>query len=71
MKKNYITPNINVVQVETICNGNLQTCSVYKESVSDERFIENFGVVGEEQTKTDATYTRLWGESNSKNWGDD
>ena len=35
MKKNYITPNINVVQVETICNGGLQTASVYRGRVSD------------------------------------
>ena len=33
--------------------------------------IDHFDVVGEEQTKKNATYTGLWGESNSKNWGDD
>ena len=71
MKKNYITPNINVVQVETICNGGLQTASVFKGEVSKECFIERFEVVLEGTTKTEATYTRLWGESNSKNWDDD
>lgn len=65
MKKNYITPNINVVLVETICNGDLQTASVYRGKVSDECFINRFDVVGEKQTKTEATYTVLWGESNS------
>ncbi len=70
MKKNYIAPNINVVQVETICDGGLQTASVYRGRVSDV-CIDHFDVVGEEQTKKNATYTGLWGESNSKNWGDD
>lgn len=70
MKKNYITPNINVVQIETICSGNLQTASVYRGNVSDV-CIGHFNVVGEEQTKTNATYTGLWGESNSDKWGED
>ena len=33
MKKNYITPNINVVQVETICNGGILQASVHQESL--------------------------------------
>lgn len=70
MKKNYITPNINVVQVETICNGDLQTASVYKGTVSDV-CIGQFEVVGEDTTKTDATYKGLWGASHSDKWGDD
>lgn len=70
MKKNYITPNINVVQVETICDGGLQTASVYKGSLKDV-CISHFDVVGEEQTKTDAEYKGLWGESNHENWGKD
>lgn len=70
MKKNYITPNINVVQVDTICNGGIQQASVYRGKVSDV-CIGHFDVVGEEQTKTNATYTGLWGKSNSKNWGED
>lgn len=71
MKKNYITPNINVVQVETICSGGLQTASVYRGKISDECFIEKFEVVGEEQTKTNPTYQGLWGKSHSDKWGDD
>lgn len=69
MKKNYITPNINVVQVETICSGGLNSASVYRGKISDDRFINRFDVVLEEQTKTE--YKGLWGESNSKNWEDD
>lgn len=70
MKKNYIAPNINVVQVETICSGGLQTASVYQENLSGQR-IDQFKVVDQQYTKTEAEYTGLWGESNSKNWGDD
>lgn len=71
MKKNYITPNINVVQVETICSGGLQTASVFKGKVSDV-CIDRFDVVGEEQTKKEGTtYSGLWGASNSSKWGDD
>lgn len=70
MKKNYITPNINVVQVETICNGGILQTSVHQESLKGV-CISQFDVVGEEKTKIDAEYTGLWGQSNSKNWGDD
>lgn len=70
MKKNYITPNINVVQVETICNGGILQASVHQESLKGV-CISRFDVVGEEKTKIDAEYTGLWGQSNSKNWGDD
>lgn len=70
MKKNYITPNINVVQVETICNGGILQASVHQESLKGV-CISQFNVVGEEKTKIDAEYTGLWGQSNSKNWGDD
>ena len=70
MKKNYITPNINVVQVETICNGGILQASVHQESLKGV-CISLFDVVGEEKTKIDAEYTGLWGQSNSKNWGDD
>lgn len=68
MKKNYITPNINVVQVETICNGGILQASVHQESLKGV-CISHFDVVGEEKTKTD--YKGLWGKSNSANWGDD
>ena len=69
MKKNYITPEINVIQFEALCNGGLVTCSVHRESL-DKECISNFEVLDEEKTKgTD--FQNLWGESNSKNWGDD
>ena len=68
MKKNYISPKINVVQFEALCSGGLVTCSVHRESL-DKECISKFDVVNEETTKTE--YKDLWGESNSKNWGDD
>ena len=70
MKKNYISPNINVVQVETICNGGILQASVHQESLKGV-CISQFDVVGEEKTKIDAEYTGLWGKSNSDKWGDD
>lgn len=70
MKKNYITPNINVVQVETICNGGILQASVHQESLKGV-CISQFDVVGEEKTKIDAEYTGVWGKSNSDKWGDD
>ena len=67
MKKNYITPEINVVQLEALCNGGgIVTASVFKGSTEGE-CIDNFGVVNEDQTKD----KNLWGDSNSGNWGDD
>lgn len=71
MKKNYITPEINVIQFEALCNGGLVTCSVYRESIDKKNFINKFDVVNEEITKTDKEYEGLWGESNSGKWGDD
>ena len=70
MKKNYITPEINVIQLESLCDGGIQVASVYKESTKGE-FISNFEVVNEDETKTEADYKDLWGESNSDKWGDD
>lgn len=70
MKKNYITPEINVIQLEPLCDGGLNTASVYKGSL-DKECISNFNVVNEDVTKTNTEYQTLWGESNSKNWGDD
>ena len=70
MKKNYITPNINVVQVETICNGGILQASVHQESLKGV-CISQFDVVGEEKTKIGDKYTGLWGKSNSDKWGDD
>ena len=67
MKKNYITPEINVIQPEALlCSGGLVTTSVFQESTEGE-CISNFDVVNEKDTKAD--YKELWG--NSGNWGDD
>ena len=68
MKKNYITPEINVIQLEALCNGDIGQASVFKGSIKGE-CISNFEVKDEQTTKTD--YKDLWGESNSGNWGDD
>ena len=68
MKKNYITPEINVKQLEALCSGVFATASVYEESTKGD-CIDNFGVVNEDATKTENK--DLWGEPNSGNWGDD
>lgn len=70
MKKNYITPEIKVIQLEALCNEGLNIASVHRESL-DKECISNFGVVNEDATKKDTEYKDLWGESNSGNWGDD
>lgn len=70
MKKNYITPEINVVQLEALCNGgDIVTTSVFKGSTKGE-CIDNFKVVNEKDTKG-TEYEGLWGELNSGKWGDD
>ena len=68
MKKKYITPEINVIQLEVLCSGGLGQGTVFKGSTTGE-CIGNFGVVNEKDTKD--TYKDLWGESNSDKWGDD
>ncbi|MCI6510088.1 MAG: hypothetical protein MR470_04040 [Prevotella sp.] len=68
MKKNYITPEIDVIQPEDLCNGGIVTASVFKGSTNGE-CISNFDVVNEDKTKTE--YEGLWGESNFDKWGDD
>lgn len=68
MKKNYITPEIKVIQLEALCNEGLNIASVHRESL-DKECISKFDVVNEDATKTD--YKGLWGESNSGKWGDD
>ena len=68
MKKNYITPEIKVIQLEALCNEGLNIASVHIESL-DKECISKFDVVNEDATKTD--YKDLWGESNSGNWGND
>lgn len=68
MKKNYITPEIDVIQPEDLCDGGIVTASVFKGSTNGE-CISNFDVVNEDATKTE--YKDLWGDSNSGMWGDD
>ena len=70
MKKNYITPEINVVQLEALCNGgDIVTASVHEGSTTG-KCIDNFKVVNEKDTKG-TEYGGLGGESNSGKWGDD
>ena len=63
MKKNYITPEINVIQLEALCDGGIVTASVHKES-TDGECIGKFDVLNENDTKD----KDLWG---SDKWGDD
>lgn len=70
MKKNYISPKINVILLETLCDAGLATCSVHRKSLDNE-CISKFDVVNEDATKTDTKYEGLWGESNSDKWGND
>lgn len=70
MKKIYIAPKIDVIILDSLCSGGFQTGSVHQQSLKGV-CISQFDVVGEEKTKTEAEYTGLWGESNSKNWGKD
>lgn len=69
MKKNYITPEIDLIQPEDLCNGGMTTASVFKGSINDGECFSKFDVVNEDETKTD--YKDLWGESNFGKWGDD
>lgn len=69
MKKNYITPEINVIQLEVLCSGGIVTTSIFKGSIKGE-CIGKFDVVNEKDTKG-TEYKDLWGESNSGNWGND
>ena len=71
MKRNYISPKINVILLEALCdggNGGIVTASVLKGSTKGE-CISKFDVKDEQTTKTE--YKGLWGESNSNKWGDD
>ena len=70
MKKNYITPEINLIQLEALCNEGLNIASVHRADLKGE-CIGNFDVKDEQTTKTDTKYKDLWGESNSNKWGDD
>lgn len=62
MKKNYITPEINVIQLDTLCGGTFMVASVLK---SDGECVSTFGVLDEDKTKEE--YNDLWGDSNK--WG--
>ena len=64
MKKNYITPEINVIQLDTLCGGPFMVASVLN---SDGECVSTFGVLDEDKTKEE--YNDLWGDSNK--WGDD
>ena len=68
MKKNYITPEIKVIQLEALCSEGLNIASVHRADLKGE-CISKFDVVNEDATKTE--YKDLWGESNSNKWGDD
>ena len=69
MKKNYITPEIDVIQTEDLCDGGMTRASVFKGSIDDGECFSKFDVVNEDETKTKTEYKDLWG--NSDNWGDD
>ena len=69
MKKNYITPEIDVIQTEDLCDGGMTRASVFKGSIDDGECFSKFDVVNEDKTKTE--YEGLWGESNFDKWGDD
>ena len=69
MKKNYITPEIDVIQTEDLCDGGMTRASVFKGSIEGGDCISKFDVVNEDKTKTE--YKDLWGDSNSGMWGDD
>ena len=71
MKKNYITPEIDVIQPEDLCDGGIVTASVFKGSIDDGECFSKFDVVNEDETKTKTEYEGLWGESNIDKWGDD
>ena len=66
--KNYITPEIKVIQLEALCSEGLNIASVHRADLKGE-CISKFDVVNEDATKTD--YKDLWGESNSDKWGED
>ena len=64
--KNYITPEINVIQLEALCDVGIVTASVHKGSTGGE-CIDKFDVVNEEKVKG----TDYEGFLGSDNWGDD
>lgn len=66
MKKNYITPEINVIQPESLlCSGGFMVASV---NSTNGECIDKFDVVNENDPEA-TEYEGLWG--NSGKWGDD
>lgn len=66
MKKNYITPEINVIQPESLlCSGGFMVASVNN---TNREYIDKFDVVNENDPEA-KDYEGLWG--NSGKWGDD
>ena len=63
MKKNYITPEIKVIQLEALCNEGLNIASVHRADLKGE-CIGKFDVLNENETKD-----KDWWESDK--WGDD
>ena len=64
MKKNYITPEINVIQPESLlCSGGFMVASVRQGNIDGE-CISDFEVVNEEKSRDQYS----WG---SDKWGDD
>ena len=63
MKKNYITPEINVIQPESLlCNGGFMVASVRTGSTEGE-CIDNFEVVNEEASKNQYSWgSDMWGK---------
>ena len=68
MKKNYITPEINVIQPESLlCSGGFMVASVNN---TNGEYIDKFDVVNENDPEA-KDYEGFWGESNFDKWGDD
>lgn len=61
MKKNYITPEINVIQPESLlCSGGFMVASVNN---TNGECIDNFDVVNEENSKNQYSWgSDMWGE---------
>ena len=63
MKKNYITPEINVIQPESLlCNGGFMVASV-RQGRTDGECISDFEVVNEEASKNQYSWgSGMWDE---------
>ena len=56
MKKNYITPEINEIQLEALCNESIVKASVFRGSTTG-KCISNFEVVNESRTAISGAMT--------------